>query len=274
MPLSQPRNTDNSKRSFITFDAPGAGTGFGQGTFALSANLFAAVAGYDLDASNVFHGFLRRADGRILVFDAPGADTTEDDFNGTFPAGINDAGLIAGYYIDASNVSHGFLRSPSGSFTTFDAPGAGTAPGQGTIVHGLNLQGSIVGSFLGANTYQGYVRTPEGKFKTFAAPGACNMSVDEGCHGTGAWNINFFGTIVGPYEDTSGNFVAHTFVRSSDGRFMTFEVPGSSMQAGQGTLPASLSGLNDFGAITGLYYDANNVFHGFLRKPRWHFHQV
>ena len=39
------------------------------------------------------------------------------------------------------------------------------------------------------------------------------------------------------------------------------------MEAGQGTLPASLSGLNDFGAITGLYYDANNVFHGFLRKP-------
>ena len=93
------------------------------------------------------------------------------------------------------------------------------------------------------------------------------MSVDEGCHGTGAWDINFFGTIVGPYEDKSGNFVAHTFVRSPNGTFTTFEVPGSSMEAGQGTLPASLSGLNDFGAITGLYYDANNVFHGYLRKP-------
>ena len=65
----------------------------------------------------------------------------------------------------------------------------------------------------------------------------------------------------------SGNFVAHTYVRSPNGTFTTFAVPGSSMEAGQGTLPASLSGLNDFGAISGLYYDANNVFHGFLRKP-------
>jgi len=39
------------------------------------------------------------------------------------------------------------------------------------------------------------------------------------------------------------------------------------MESGQGTLPASLSGLNDFGAITGLYYDVNNVFHGYLRNP-------
>ena len=259
--------TDNSKRSFISFDAPGAGTEFGQGTFPFSVNAFAAITGYDLDANNVYHGFLRKTNGSIVVFDAPGADLTADDFNGTFPAGINDAGLIAGYSIDANNVSHGFLRSPSGSFTTFDPPGSGTAPGQGTIVHGLNLEGSIVGAFLNANTFYGFVRTPDGKYKTFAAPGACNMSIDDGCHGTGAWNINFFGTIVGPYEDTSGNFVAHTFVRSPNGTFTTFAVPGSSMEAGQGTLPASLSGLNDLGAITGLYYDANNVFHGYLRNP-------
>ena len=260
-------NNHDSKGPFISFDAPGAGTEFGQGTFPFSVNVFAAITGDDLDASNVYHGFLRKTNGNIVVFDAPGADLTAGDFNGTFPAGINDAGLIAGYFIDANNVSHGFLRSPSGSFTTFDAPGAGTAAGQGTIVIGLNLEGSVVGAFLNANTYYGFVRTPDGKFKTFAAPGACNMSVDEGCHGTGAWNINFFGTIVGPYEDTSGNFVAHTFVRNPNGTFTTFAVPGSSMEAGQGTLPASLSGLNDFGAITGLYYDVNNVFHGFLRKP-------
>jgi hypothetical protein len=259
--------TNNTKSPFTSFDAPGAGTGFLQGTYAFSVNLFAAVTGYDLDANNVYHGFLRKPDGSIVVFDAPGADTTEGDFNGTFPAGINDAGLIAGYYIDASNVGHGFLRSPNGSFTTFDPPGAGTAPGQGTIVHGLNLEGTVVGSFLNDKTYYAFIRTSDGKYKTFAAPGACNMSIDDGCHGSGAWDINFFGTVVGPYEDTSGNFVAHTYVRSPNGKFTTFVVPGSSMEAGQGTLPASLSGLNDFGAITGLYYDVNNVFHGYLRNP-------
>ena len=35
--------------------------------------------------------------------------------------------------MDASDVNHGFLRAPDGAFTTFDAPNAGTAPGQGTI---------------------------------------------------------------------------------------------------------------------------------------------
>jgi hypothetical protein len=91
--------------------------------------------------------------------------------------------------------------------------------------------------------------------------------VNVGCHGSGAWDINILGVVVGPYEDTSGNFVAHCAIRYPDGQFTTFEVPGSSMEAGQGTLPAILSGLNIWGAISGEYYDANNAFHGFLRTP-------
>ena len=31
---------------------------------------------------------------------------------GTLPVSINDAGMITGYYIDADNVSHGFLLFP------------------------------------------------------------------------------------------------------------------------------------------------------------------
>jgi hypothetical protein len=76
---------------------------------------------------------------------------------------------------------------------------------------------------------------------------------------------NDFGVAVGPYEDTSAKFVAHTAIRFPDGTITTFEVPGSSMEAGQGTLPARFSGLNNFGVITGLWYDANNNLHGYLR---------
>ena len=39
-------------------DAPGAGTGFFQGTFAFSINPAGQVAGQYIDANNVFHGFL------------------------------------------------------------------------------------------------------------------------------------------------------------------------------------------------------------------------
>ena len=103
----------------ITFDAPGAGTGSGQGTgcFAFTdcsvlVNNFGAITGYYLDANNVFHGFVRSPEGKFTTFDSPGADTTPGSLNGTFPYSINDWGAITGYYIDANNVSHGFLRLP------------------------------------------------------------------------------------------------------------------------------------------------------------------
>jgi hypothetical protein len=40
-------------------------------------------------------------------FDAPGARTGA--FQGTNPGGMNPSGAITGYYVDASNVIHGFL---------------------------------------------------------------------------------------------------------------------------------------------------------------------
>jgi hypothetical protein len=200
----------------------------------------------------------------ITTFDVPGAGTASGQ--GTFSIGINLLGVISGYYIDGGNVSHGFLRSRDGKLTTFDDPHATNLAGGGTNVVGMNLEGAVVGAYITA-TYHGFVRSPEGKFTTVDWPGACAMSISEGCHGSGVWDINTFGTMVGPYEDTSGNFVAHTGIRTPDGKVTTFAVPGSSMEAGQGTLPASFSGLNQWGAITGLYYDANNGFHGYLRSP-------
>src|SRR5438477_81589 len=91
----------------------------------------------------------------FTTFDAPGAGTGPFP-QGTFSyGGINPAGAIAGYYTDDSNVSHGFLRAPSGAFTTFDVPGAGTGDGQGTFapVFGFNLnpQGTITGNYIDAS---------------------------------------------------------------------------------------------------------------------------
>jgi hypothetical protein len=40
---------------------------------------------------------------------------------------INPAGAITGYYYDANQVYHGFLRARDGTLTTLDLPGAGTA---------------------------------------------------------------------------------------------------------------------------------------------------
>src|SRR6266699_1688881 len=83
--------------TITTFDAPGAGTGPGQGTIVFSVdclNPAGAITATSLDANNVFHGVLRAADGTMTTFDAPGAGT--GPFQGTLTFGINQAGTIEG----------------------------------------------------------------------------------------------------------------------------------------------------------------------------------
>ncbi len=47
-----------------------------------------------------------------------------------------------------SDVYHGFLRTPDGTITTFDAPGAGTGPFQGTFPLGINQAGAIRDDYI------------------------------------------------------------------------------------------------------------------------------
>ena len=120
--------------TFTTFDAPGAGTGPGQGTFPNAINPVGAIGGDYLDASNLNHSFLRAPDGTFITYDPPGKI-------GSVANSINPAGAIAGPCRDASEVHHGYLRAPDGTFTIFDAPGAGTGPGQGTFALNINPAG-------------------------------------------------------------------------------------------------------------------------------------
>jgi len=74
---------------------------------------------------------------------------------GTVAEGINDAGQIVGYYLDSSQVAHGFLYSGS-TYTTIDDP-LGT---KGTVAQGINDAGQIVGYYIdsGGNTH-GFILT-------------------------------------------------------------------------------------------------------------------
>lgn len=119
--------------TFITFDAPGAGTGVNQGTYLAGMNTFGTIAGYYVDANNVYHGFVRDQRGRFITsFDAPGAGA--GSFQGTLAVGIDERGVIAGSYIDANNVYHGFVRDADGTVATFDPPSAGLGASPGTAV--------------------------------------------------------------------------------------------------------------------------------------------
>jgi hypothetical protein len=255
----------------ITFDAPGAGTGAYQGTgcFAYTdcsvlINNFGAITGYYLDANNVFHGFLRSPEGKFTNFEAPGSDTNPNDFNGTLPNAINDAGAITGAYYDLNSVGHGFLRSPDGTFTTFDAPGS---VGYTNPV-AISLESDIVGYYGDENGQaRAFLRRSDGSFATWSGPDACTGAPAGGfCGGTAAFNINIFGTVAGGFGDQ--NLVSHVLIRTPAGKLQTYSVPSAGTGSGQGTgCPGCSRGLNLFGAIASYYIDGNNVVHGFLRTP-------
>ena len=110
LPFAATTPAQERKPTFTTFEAPGAGTEAGQGTGAMSINPEGDVAGWDVDGSGVWHGFVRAPDGTITTFNIKGAGTGSGQ--GTTPAIINQEGAIDGSYVDEKNVSHGFLRLP------------------------------------------------------------------------------------------------------------------------------------------------------------------
>ena len=51
---------------------------------------------------------------------------------------------------DFRDLNHGFVRARDGTVTTFDAPGAGAAFGEGTVPLGIDPAGVIMGYYTDA----------------------------------------------------------------------------------------------------------------------------
>jgi hypothetical protein len=197
----------------------------------------------------------------IISFDAPGADTTAGDYNGTLALGMNNWGTITGTYIDINDVYHGFLRTTDGSFTTFEARGADTTPGSynGTVPWSVNDLGVVTGNYYDANGFShGFLREPDGKFTTFDPPGV-------GGSGTSPIAVNLEGAIVGYYTDS--NYLYHAFLRSPDGTIKTWSAPDACTDAPQGCIGTGATNINAFGIIVGGYTDnsGNFVHHSYVR---------
>ena len=130
---------------------------------------------------------------------------------GTYATNISPSGTIIGFSRDANNVRHGFVRSQDGSFTIFDAPGAGTGPGQGTRAYSINPSGTITGFFNDSvNVFHGYVRSNQGVITVFDAPGA-GTGPGQGTFPFSPLIINPNGAITGWYTDSA--FVSHGFLQ-------------------------------------------------------------
>lgn len=243
-----------------------------EGTGTSAINDFGVVAGGYVDNNFVQHAFLMRPDGKVIAYDAPGAGTTAGNPNNISPLGdylyqgtnvagtapgLNVWGAVTSAYLDGNNIYHGYVRSPEGSFTEFDAPGAGQGTAQGTVPVGLNDTGVITGYYLDGNyVFHGFAGRSD-NLTDFDAPGA------EG-YGTFPSSLNDFGVVTGYYLDANG--VYHGFLRRPNGDVLTFDAPGADLTPGDfnGTFPQT---INVFGAITGNYVDANFVSHGFVAVP-------
>src|SRR5437762_2142498 len=146
---------------------------------------------------------------------------------------------------------------------TFDAPGAGTGPNQGTVPEDINPAETISGIYRNASLVNhGFVRAPNGAVTTFDVPGGGTGPFQ----GTGMSSVdclNPAGAIVGPMFDSNDAF--HGYLRAPNGMITVFDVPGAGTGSGQGTYP---TGINQAGTIQGFYVDSSNVYHGFVRAPK------
>ena len=151
------------------------------------------------------------------------------------------------------------LIGPQPTIITFDGPGSGTGPGQGTIAFAINAAGTISGRYADAGgAIHAILRYPNGAIIAFDAPGAGTGPRQ----GTRPFSINPAGATAGYYNDASGVF--HGFLRTPDGVITTFNVPGAGTAPAEGTFAGN---INPLGAIAGRYVDASDVAHGFLRTP-------
>jgi probable HAF family extracellular repeat protein len=94
--------------------------------------------------------FAANESGKILrTFKFPGTTT------GTIAWGINNLGVVVGWFTDSSSLTHGFVLQ-KGVYNQFDAPGA-TA----TYCYGINDTGSITGTYTDTSgQLWGFIATP------------------------------------------------------------------------------------------------------------------
>ena len=270
--------------TFLSFDAPGAGTAQNQGTFPLAINRSGLIVGYFTDSSNVQHGFMRDPDGTFTIVDVPGSIVTRVTavnskglvagfsysskgipagflryLNGTLltlnavkgssytiPAAINDIDQIAGNVWFSSNITRGFLWSPTQSFKIFSVPYGGSWVG----VTALNSSGMIAGSYPGVirqTWLRGFVRDDAGNFSSFAAI--------DGALRTYPTAINASGQVTGWYVDA--HYQGLPFLRDADGTITLFTV---------GTGDSQATSINDLGVVVGTAYSAT-FENAFKRDP-------
>jgi probable HAF family extracellular repeat protein len=199
--------------TYSVYSDPPLGNG---GTLRYGLNDFGSYVGWTF-SSGTYFGFSVGPDGVSSPVAPPAAIDTH-------PTGINDNGLIAGYFSDKSG-THAFLDA-GGVYSTLNAPGA-TA----TYAYGINTRGQVVGYYVDVHGAAHAFIAQNGVFTTIDFPGAVAT------YGLG---INDNGEIVGSYFDGTA---IHGFTYHNNGIFDTLDYPGATV--------TWLTGIDSAGLIIG-----------------------
>ena len=205
----------------------------------------------------------------LQVFNVPGAlasskCNSNELFNdcGTLGSAINSPGTIVGYYLNSNAVLSAFIRFPGGSYTRFQAPGAGIGSNlqQGTVPFEITTGGVIAGEYLDPQyVFHGFVRHNDGSYLTYEAPWASRMPNDTVNQGTYTTNINSGGDTAGLYFDAQG--LSRGFIRHSDGSFVQVVPSGSAISS-----VCEGDCLNNGGTAAGNYSGPGGIARGFIRS--------
>jgi hypothetical protein len=245
--------------TITTFDAPGATTGKKQGTFVTATDTAGDIAGY-FTAATENYGFVRASNGTISTFVV---STGGWPGEGTEVLGINSVGAVTG---EDQNNEVGYVRSPDGTITSFSGNNS-------TVGIAINTAGVVAGRYIDNNCIShGFTRAANGTTTTFDPSGVATAHpcANYGDFGTLPTSIDTAGDIAGTYTDVNG--ARHGFVRTANGTITTFDAPGADTgpcaTSGMGVLICGTGGfaMDDAMNIVGVYVDANNVSHGFLRS--------
>jgi uncharacterized membrane protein len=223
---------------------------------ALGVNLFGTVVGNDGNG-NAFS----LSNGNVHTFIPLGGSAAT-------AFGINDLGQIVGQYTDGDETP-GFILPNPHTAIRIDAPSGPDI----VNAQGINNLGLVVGFYVGTDGQDhGFIaheydaRSGELTGTAVADPTIPAVPGEPGATFVFSQilGINDEGIAVGYYGDLTTS--QHGFIYNTHtGQYTFLDDPSEAFDNGVGV--TQITGIHDFGQITGFYSDANGVFHSFEATP-------
>jgi probable HAF family extracellular repeat protein len=146
------------------------------------------VVGTYADANGLQHGYLLSG-GKLTLLDPPGTASLNTAW------GINNAGVITVYGVDANGTYLSFTTADQGkTYTPFHDPNEGPT---GTVIHEISNNGDIVGTVFDVNSNRHGVLYHAGTYTDYDDPNEANTTRGNGVNNSlvvvGRWGAGVFG---------------------------------------------------------------------------------